>query len=344
VAIAGGGIAGAAAARAVRALGGEALIIEADTLGAGSSGNPAALVTPRLDAGLQEPAQLFAQAFRRAVSIYQDTPEAIIARGVRQLARQPRDAERFAKIAASGLFEPGTMAWLAEEQALAQHAALVVEPAAILQAWAPETQHARVVALRHGAQGWSLLDAAGAEIASADAVVVAAAMGSAGLCAGLPLQAARGQASFVEPFADPPQATAWGGYAIPTRSGVLFGATYDPDDIGTEIRVGDHARNLAALAGVRPQLAERLAECALDGRAAIRATTPDRLPIAGPEPDGRDGLFVLTGLGSRGFAMAPLLAEHVAALALGAPSPLPAPLAALVDPGRFRRRAARRGF
>jgi len=33
----------------------------------------------------------------------------------------------------------------------------------------------------------------------------------------------------------------------------------------------------------------------------------------------------------------------VAALALGAPSPLPAPLAALVDPNRFARRAARRG-
>jgi tRNA 5-methylaminomethyl-2-thiouridine biosynthesis bifunctional protein len=55
-------------------------------------------------------------------------------------------------------------------------------------------------------------------------------------------------------------------------------------------------------------------------------------------------VFVLTGFGSRGFSLAPLLAEHVAALALGAPSPLPAPLCDLVDPQRFRRRAARRGF
>ena len=51
VAIIGAGIAGAAAARAVRALGGEAVVIEAEHAGAGGSGNPAALVTPRLDAG-----------------------------------------------------------------------------------------------------------------------------------------------------------------------------------------------------------------------------------------------------------------------------------------------------
>jgi tRNA 5-methylaminomethyl-2-thiouridine biosynthesis bifunctional protein len=68
--------------------------------------------------------------------------------------------------------------------------------------------------------------------------------------------------------------------------------------------------------------------------------TPDRLPLAGAA--GGDGVHVLAGFGSRGFAHAPLLAEHVAALALGAPSPLPAALAELVDPARFARRAARR--
>ncbi|MDQ3125799.1 MAG: FAD-dependent cmnm(5)s(2)U34 oxidoreductase, partial [Pseudomonadota bacterium] len=62
-------------------------------------------------------------------------------------------------------------------------------------------------------------------------------------------------------------------------------------------------------------------------------TTPDRLPLAGTVP-GVEGLFVLGGLGSRGFCAAPLLAEHVAALATGAPSPLPAVLAARVDPLR----------
>jgi tRNA 5-methylaminomethyl-2-thiouridine biosynthesis bifunctional protein len=54
------------------------------------------------------------------------------------------------------------------------------------------------------------------------------------------------------------------------------------------------------------------------------------------------GLWVLGGFGSRGFTLAPLLAEHVAAGVLGAPSPLPAPLALIVDAARFAIRARRR--
>ena len=46
--------------------------------------------------------------------------------------------------------------------------------------------------------------------------------------------------------------------------------------------------------------------------------------------------------GARGFTLAPLLAEHVAAIAMDAPSPLPGPLADIVDPARFRAREARR--
>jgi tRNA 5-methylaminomethyl-2-thiouridine biosynthesis bifunctional protein len=342
IAIVGAGIAGAAAARAVRALGGEAVVIDTIAPGAGASGNPAALVTPRLDAGLGPAAQLFAQAFRRAVALYEEMPNAIISRGVLQLGDQPRDAERFSKIASSNLFEPGTLEVLAGTDALAQHTALVVEPQAILGAWVPEIIHAAVDTLHREGCEWVLRDIGGCEISRADAVIVAAAMGSAGLLPELPLRPVRGQASFVDRVEDAPGAAAWGGYVLPTRTGLLFGATHDRDDTGTETRAGDHERNLATLAAARPQLAAGLAGVSLDGRASIRATTPDRLPIAGPAPDVA-GVFILTGFGSRGFSLAPLLAEHIAALALGSPSPLPAPLADLVDPDRFRRRAARRG-
>src|SRR5690606_6412923 len=112
VAVIGAGIAGASAARALRALGLEPLVFEADTPGAGASGNPAALVTPRLDAGLGPPAALFAQAFARAIQLYEQVPGSVIARGVLQLAQGPRDEARFRKIAASDLFEPGALALL----------------------------------------------------------------------------------------------------------------------------------------------------------------------------------------------------------------------------------------
>jgi tRNA 5-methylaminomethyl-2-thiouridine biosynthesis bifunctional protein len=133
----------------------------------------------------------------------------------------------------------------------------------------------------------------------------------------------------------------WGGYAIPSRSGLLFGATHDRGETGCERRPDDDARNLAALRAGRPALAAALDVLALDGRASVRAATPDFLPLAGEVPGGA-GLYILSGLGSRGFCAAPLLAEHVAALATGAPSPLPAALQAIVDPARFTRRRHRR--
>jgi tRNA 5-methylaminomethyl-2-thiouridine biosynthesis bifunctional protein len=353
VAIVGAGIAGAAAARAVRALGGEPMVFDLEGPGAGASGNPAALVTPRLDAGLGPPAQLFAQAFARAVDLYQQEPAALLARGVMQLVGGPRDPDRFARIAASDLFEPGALAMLpsdaaaaalgeAAPEALAQNTALVVDPLPLLAAWAGEVRRVRVAAIAHDGAVFRLTSADGAEIASADVVILAAGMGCLALAPDLRLQPVRGQASWAPGVASPP-AAAWGGYVLPTRDGVLFGATHDRDDTGLEVREDDHRRNLQTLRQVLPGLADRLAETPLAGRASVRATTPDRLPIAGPAPGAPPGLFLLTGFGSRGFSLAPLLAEHVAALALDAPSPLPGPLATLVDPERFHRRRAARG-
>jgi tRNA 5-methylaminomethyl-2-thiouridine biosynthesis bifunctional protein len=179
-------------------------------------------------------------------------------------------------------------------------------------------------------------------IFTADAVILAAGPASAALWPALELGAVRGQASWAS-HPSTIQAAAWGGYAIPTRDGVLFGATHDREDTGLDVRDADHQRNRATLAAALPRLAGDLEALALNGRAAVRATTADRLPSAGAAEEAQ-GLFLLTGFGSRGFSLAPLLAEHVAAQVLGAPSPLPGALAELVAPSRFRLRAARRDF
>ena len=340
VAVVGAGIAGASVVRALKALGVEPLLFEATAPGAGASGNPVALVTPRLDAGLGPPARLFAQAFARAVELYEPIPRAVVAAGVLQLEAAPRDGPRFAKIAAADLFEPGALAPVDAAQAslrlgepapaaLDQAAALTVDSAVILRAWAPHARPGRVARLVREGPAWRLLDAEGEALATVEVVILAAGLASAALAPQLPLQGVRGQASWAA-LDSPPPAVAWGGYAAPLAGGVLFGATHDRDDLGTEVREGDHARNLATLAGRLPALAARLAGRPLQGRASVRAATPDRLPLAGRQGE----LLVLTGLGSRGFSLAPLLGEHVAALATGAPSPLPASLARLVDPAR----------
>ena len=164
---------------------------------------------------------------------------------------------------------------------------------------------------------------------------------AARLAPDLPLSPVRGQISIVL-SADAPSPAIWGGYLIPSRDGYVFGATHDRGEIGDTVRREDHDRNRIQLAETRPELAAGIDPDHLRGRAGVRAVTPDFLPLAGAVPGQYDGLFVLSGLGSRGFCAAPLLAEHVAALATGSPSPLPAALAAIVDPGRFEMRRTRR--
>lgn len=353
VAVIGAGVAGASAARALTALGLRALVIEAEAPGAGASGFPAALVTPRMDAGDRTIAALYAQALERANALYAAPPDAVIASGVLQLEQAPRDAARFAKIAAQDLWPVAAMTVVDAASASAQagepvdagglkmEGAMAVRPAAVLEAWLMESERitARVAALQPEGARWRLVDGAGQTLLEADAVVLASGWGAAALLADLapdlPLSPVRGQADWVEVSDEAPVAPmAWGGYVVPTGQGLLFGATHDRARTDTAPSADDSVRNRTVLAARLPTLAERIADKPSSSRAAVRVTTPDRLPLAGAVP-GAPGLYLLGGFGSRGFCAAPLLAEHVAALIAEAPSPLAADLAARVSPDRF---------
>jgi tRNA 5-methylaminomethyl-2-thiouridine biosynthesis bifunctional protein len=302
------------------------------------------LVTPRLDAGLGPPAALFAQAFHRAIDLYGDTGGAVVASGALHLATAPDDPRRFAKIAGSDLFDPARIRPSEDTSAdgLILDDALVVDPAAILSAWLGTPIPAKVAAVVGDGEAWRLDSEGGETLGHLEIVVLAAGVSVNDLASGLDLRAVRGQASLVQ-GSTPATAVLFGGYAVPTRDGLMFGATHDRDDLSLEVRDADHARNRATLAAALPDLAAKVADRATGAHVGIRATTRDFLPLAGAVDADRPGLFVLSGLGSRGFCLAPLLAEHVAALALGLPSPLPGDIAALVDPGRLAKRDRSRG-
>jgi tRNA 5-methylaminomethyl-2-thiouridine biosynthesis bifunctional protein len=94
-------------------------------------------------------------------------------------------------------------------------------------------------------------------------------------------------------------------------------------------------------------------------RAGIRVTTPDHLPICGavinqkelkkdyhdichgkhwkqyPLPIAKENLYVLTGLGSRGFTAAPILAEFLCNQILGQPQVINKILQTHINPNRF---------
>lgn len=145
----------------------------------------------------------------------------------------------------------------------------------------------------------------------------------------------------------------------PLRGRYCFGASFKVGDTDLQVRDQEHTHNLAILGRALPSLGNSLAATTLDGRVALRCSTPDYLPLVGPVPDQacyieqyaklRDdarwifteppgyqpGLFINVGHGSKGLISAPISGEMIAALISGTPSPLPAELQRILHPGRF---------
>ncbi|WP_396594407.1 tRNA (5-methylaminomethyl-2-thiouridine)(34)-methyltransferase MnmD [Brevundimonas sp. R86498] len=345
IVVVGAGIAGASVVRALRAAGLSPRLIEAEGPGAGASGFPAALVTPRFDLGDPAIAGLFAQTLERADALYSQVPGAILARSVLQLPATERDAARFDRIAAQPLWLEGALRPVdcarastrageaLDDPGLDMTTAFTLAPAAVLTDWLAGTPlvPGRADRIEPAPGGWCVRDAQGAPLAELEVVVVCAGAGTVALLPDLVLSPVRGQADWVSGITAP--ALAWGGYVAPTADGLLFGATHDRDQTATDVRPEDSARNRATLAARLPELAARLDPSAVRSRAALRATTRDRLPVVGPIPD-QPGLFVLGGLGSRGHCLAPLLAEHLVAEILAHPSPLPRAVVDRLSPAR----------
>ncbi|MEM8561222.1 MAG: bifunctional tRNA (5-methylaminomethyl-2-thiouridine)(34)-methyltransferase MnmD/FAD-dependent 5-carboxymethylaminomethyl-2-thiouridine(34) oxidoreductase MnmC [Pseudomonadota bacterium] len=182
----------------------------------------------------------------------------------------------------------------------------------------------------------------------------------------LPLQAIRGQTTDLPYTALPTglrAAFCHEGYIAPAREGIYsIGATFDLGDMELAARKDDSQRNLQLLAKALPawtQSLKRLANTNLEARVGFRCASPDYLPLAGRVPDRGPfaarfgdlrrnarleveepgcylpGLFVVTGLGSRGLTSAPLLGELIASEVCQELPPLCRDLARTLNPGRF---------
>ena len=232
-----------------------------------------------------------------------------------------------------------------------------IKPAALVNAWlgAPGISwrgDMKVSQLTPGHNGWQLLDPAGEVLAEAELIVLAAGYASQALGASVgvtrfELQAVRGQVTFGSqvtpdlqktPNQLPPFAVnGHGGLvtAITTPGGPiwLMGAGYERDVQVPDIKAQDHADNLTRLQSLLPDaalaLADQFSPQRARGWAGIRCATPNRLPLVGriTTPKSKPGLWICTGMGSRGLSFAALSAELLAAQLHGEPLPIDSQLA-----------------
>ncbi|MDE2420122.1 MAG: FAD-dependent 5-carboxymethylaminomethyl-2-thiouridine(34) oxidoreductase MnmC [Gammaproteobacteria bacterium] len=184
---------------------------------------------------------------------------------------------------------------------------------------------------------WMVLDPDQKIIAQAHQVIVANAKDSVTLCPTLPpLTVIRGQISWLPmPSTSPQCSIGYGGYTTTFQQQVLLGSSFVRDDINTDLRLNEHEFNLNLFKEEFPQFAENLPPITTwQGRASLRALPRDSMPVVGQVPQMND-VFVLAGLGSKGFSYAPLCAELLAAQILNEALPMTDQLAYTIRPDRF---------
>lgn len=192
------------------------------------------------------------------------------------------------------------------------------------------------------------------DIRNADVIVLASANATSAfpVSADLPLRPLRGQIVSLRATQQSAQlqhVICHDGYITPAINGVHYaGATFQKEapDTGapnhlSSPRDQDNLEIVDQLTNALPDLGFTH-ESIIAGRAAYRATTPDKLPMAGPLGDRAENIYVMAGFGAHGLTTAPLCGAIVASMICGDPLPIPKPLLEHLLPQRFSERAARR--
>ena len=164
--------------------------------------------------------------------------------------------------------------------------------------------------------------------------ILAAGLGSLELVDGLRLNPNRGQQDRVklDERAGFERPLNFGRLLLPAKDQTAWlGASFDrsPPDDWRAPRGSDSAENLARLTAAFPESGATLTG---ESWVGLRATTPDHLPLTGWLGE---NLGVLTGLGSKGYLYAPILASCLFAEALGRPLPLETWVWQALHPHRF---------
>lgn len=377
--IVGGGMAGCASANAMARRGWQVTLIERHTaLAQEASGNPIGVLYPRLAIKPSMQSTLSLHGYLYTLRLLQNLREAqniFHSCGLLQLGFDARELDRCMAIATQNLpesvlrfasqSEASVLAGITlEHGGLFFPAAGLINPAAFCQALANHTNirlltSCHVLKLTKNATQWQVWNHEKL-LAEAPVLIIAGANESTQFeqTRHLPLTPVRGQITLCG-TTGASQALktvlCTDGYLSPQVDGMhCLGATFSPNVTTTEIREQDHQENFSMLLRMAPDLQPDLAKQACRGRAGIRSSTPDYLPLAGVVLDAAalsahppkhrtasdglpklSGLYVNAGHGSKGLITAPLCAEILAALICNEPVPVAVKLLTALNPNRF---------
>lgn len=375
VAIIGAGIAGASLTHALRCAGFKPTVFDADEPASGASGNPAGLIMPRLDVEdspqgrFHDAAYLYTLRLLNALDAQAE--KLFNPCGVTLAAPDASGQERLSKLLNAQALPHGWMK--PDTNGIFFPQAGVVSPSRFVRALLGDAPFikAKVNAIdRH--DGCFILQTTGQDgvtngSETYDAVVLANGVDALRFyqARSLPLAGSAGQ---IDWFRDMPtsapllkRAIVNGSYAATAPDGgLVIGATYEPCALGEQPQttIESTLANIDALAQFAPEMANQLQAATSHPRASVRCVTPDQMPVAGPLPDwshygavydglrhgvttgfspgdSQPGLYILSGLGSRGMVTAPLAAAAIVAEITGEVAPIDYKVAEALHPARF---------
>ena len=349
IAIIGAGIAGLSSAWAFAQRGHQVTIYEQNEPLSGASGNPLALLNPKLCPIEQAHEHLMTLSWQHALNFYPQF-KAFRPIQVQQIALKNADE-------LSGLVEQYPENVLTANTTLECFPETEFPSLTLHQAGAVSPHQLRDEILQHAnirieKVKISRLESTDSQvtlwqdqqiIAITDHAIVCCAKQSAELFENYPvLKPIRGQVSWVENSQRPlalDQAYSYGGYCMQLDTAqLILGASFYPNREDVEVLAEDHVHNYELIHSVFPQYAEQLPKLETwQGRASVRAQSLDYLPLVG-KIQNFGQIYTFAGLGSKGFLFAPLCSEILAALILGELCPVPQSLLDKLNPQRFQKK------
>ena len=349
IAIIGAGIAGLSSAWAFAQRGHQVTIYEQNEPLSGASGNPLALLNPKLCPIEQAHEHLMTLSWQHALNFYPQF-KAFRPIQVQQIALKNADelsglVEQYPENVLTAnttlecfpetefpsltLYQAGAVSPHQLRDEILQHANIRIEKVKISRLESTDSQ----VTLWQDQQ----------IIAITDHAIVCCAKQSAQLFENYPvLKPIRGQVSWVENSQRPlalDQAYSYGGYCMQLDTAqLILGASFYPNRDDAEVLTEDHVHNYELIHNVFPKYAQGLPSVdTWQGRASVRAQSLDYLPLVG-KIQNLGQIYTFAGLGSKGFLFAPLCSEILAALILGELCPVPQSLLDKLNPQRFQKK------